>query len=315
MEQVVEVKSRKPFPFFTLAIIALSLGMYVYVKILFGGGKIPDEYYSYLGAPFAADVYLGEYWGIVTNNFLHIYWFHLLINVVLVFSFSAYIERRISFFRLFFLGLIVAAISSSAQLFITEDPGIGLDGVNYGLFGFILIRRFFDHRFRKFPIYLVSLLMIMLISFCYYVSTHHQWKFEFTAMISGFFAGIFVALLYFRPLFYPVFGIIAIYVGFATINLVYAPWSAMWNFAQGVKFHEKGDAKKAAEFYNKSLEIDPNYKLALENMKLLRIDELSDQAFIAHSNGDYFEARRLYKEIFALDKNNEWARNNYNKLP
>lgn len=315
MEQVAEAKPSRPFPLLTVTIIVLSIGIYSAVKFMFGGGKIPDEYYSYFGAPFAADIYLGEYWGIVTNNFLHIYWFHLLINIVLVFAFSSYIERRISFFRLFFLGLIVAAISSTAQLFLTDDPGIGLDGVNYGLFGFILVRRFFDERFRKFPIYLVTLLMLVLIGFCYYISRGQKWKFEFMAMIAGFVAGVFVAILYFKPFFYPVLILLIIYSGFATLHLVYAPWSAMWNFAQGVKFHQKGNAQKATEFYNNSLQIDSNYQLSIENLKLLKIDEISERAFIAHSNGDYMEARRLYKEILALDPKNQWALDNFNKLP
>lgn len=315
MKQNAEIKPNKPFPFFTMGIVSLSLGMYMVVKFMFGFDKIPDEYYSYFGAPYAADIYLGQYWGVVTNNFLHIYWIHLIINLVLVFAFSSFIERRITFFRLFFLGLVVAAFSSCAQLFISDDAGIGLDGVNYGLFGFIIVRRFFDDRFHDFPIRIVAVIMIVLLNFCYYLQLVHHWEFEFVAMAAGFITGAVVGLLHVKRLFVLMLGILLSATFFCVIHFVNAPWSSDWNFAQGVKYHELGDSRMATKYYEQCLRIDPDNKLAKENLQLLHIDELSERAFQAHSNGDYMEARRLYLEILAIDKNNAWAKDNFAKLP
>ncbi|MES2800489.1 MAG: rhomboid family intramembrane serine protease [Bacteroidota bacterium] len=315
MNEDIEVKQSKPFPLLTMVIVLLCIGVYATVKIKFGDGQVPNDFYPYLGAPFTSDIYLGQFWGIITNNFLHLYWFHLLINVVLVFSFSSFIERRISFFRLFFLGLSVAAFSSCAQLFLTNDPGIGLDGVNYGLFGFILVRRFFDARFKKFPIKRVSMLMIVLMTTCYYLTIIYHWKFEFVAMFSGFMIGVVVSFLYVKKMFSTMFMLLIGATIFCVINFVNAPWSSEWNFAQGIKYHESGDIEKAIDFYDKSLEINPNNKLAQENLRRIKIDKLCERAYEAHAKEDYVEARKLYLEVLKIDKDNVWANENFKKLP
>lgn len=303
------------FPWFTVSLVSLSIALYFGICFVSDFGEIDEDTYMLFGAPYAVDIYLGQFWGVITNSFVHVLWYQLLANLILVFTFGSFIERRIGFFRLFIFGLVASTITSCFQLSFSNDAGLGLSGVNYSLFGFLLVRHYIDERFKGGPIILVSSIMISLFFLCYYLNLYHDWNFGLASMISGFFWGILVAALPESKFRWATIPILAVTLIFCIVGLFYAPWSAEWTFAQGVKAHEKGKLKQAEYYYKQCLELDSDHALSKENLLIIRIDRLSQQAFSAHSKGEYSKARRIYLKILKLDRKNRWAKENLSQLP
>lgn len=303
------------FPWFTVSLISLCIALFFAIGFVSDFGEIDEDTYILFGAPYAVDIYLGQYWGVVSNSFVHVLWYQLLANLILLFAFGSFIERRIGFYRLFWFGLVASTITSCFQLSFSNDAGLGLSGVNYSLFGFLLVRHFIDDRFKGGPIIFVSAGMFGLFFLCAYLNYSHEWNFGLASMISGFFWGILVASLPKKRYRWITVPLLSLTLIFCTIGLFYAPWSAEWTFAQGVKAHEKSQIKKAENFYKKCLELDPSHTLAKENLLFIKIDRLSQEAYTAHSNGDYSKARKLYLKILKLDSKNRWAKENLSQLP
>ncbi len=304
-----------PFPWFTVSLVALCIALFFGISFVSDFGEIDEDTYMLFGAPYAVDIYLGQYWGVVTNSFIHVLWYQLLINLVVVFAFGSFIERRIGFFRLFMFGLIASTITSCFQLSFSNDAGLGLSGVNFSLYGFLLVRNSTDDRFKGGPILMVSSIMFGLFFLCYYLNIFHGWNFGLASMISGFFWGILVATLPLAKFRWATVPLLGITLTFCIVGLFYAPWSAEWTFSQGVRAHEKGNLKLAQDYYDKCLDLEPSHLLAKENKLMIRIDQLSQEAFAAHQKGHFSKARKLYLAILKLDNQNRWAKENLSQLP
>jgi len=54
--------------------------------------------------------------------------------------------------------------------------------------------------------------------------------------------------------------------------------------------------------------------LATENLRLIKINEWSDQAYKAHMDGEYSKAKMIYQKILKEDPDNSWAQSNLKKL-
>lgn len=303
------------FPWFTVSLVSLCLALYFGISFVSDFGEIEEDTYMQFGAPYAVDIYLGQFWGVITNSFVHVLWYQLLANLTLVFAFGAFIERRIGFFRLFMFGLVASTITSCFQLSFSNDAGLGLSGVNYSLFGFLMVRNYIDDRFKGGPLILVSAIMFGLFFFCYYLNIFHEWNFGLASMISGFFWGTLVAALPERKFRWATVPLLAVTLIFCVVGLFYAPWSAEWTFAQGVKAHEKGNLNQAENYYKETLKIDKDHTLSKDNLLFIRIDRLSQLAFLAHQKGEFSKARRLYLKILKLDNTNRWAKENLSQLP
>ena len=316
MENLLEKPNKKfKLPLFTASLIALCIGLYAAISFVSDFGVIDEKTYVLFGAPYAIDIYLGQYWGVVSNSFVHVLWYQLLFNLILVFAFGSYIERRIGFFRLFIFGLIASTITSCFELAFSNDAGLGLAGVNFSLFGFLLIRNKTDERFSNGPVVLASMIMVSLFSLCAYLNYYHEWNFGLYSMISGFGWGLLVGALPIKSWRWITAPILGTTLAFCAMSLVYAPWSADWTCANAVTLHEKGEIKEAEKLYNETLEMNPHHFIAQENLKIIEIDRISDKAYKAHLKANYSEARRLYLRILKIDSKNRWARENLNHLP
>jgi membrane associated rhomboid family serine protease len=299
------------FPKFTLSLVGLSIILYLGITLLNNFGPIDEKYYALFGAPYAIDIYRGQFWGVITNSFVHVLFFQLLFNILPIFFFASFIERRLGWFSIFLLGLISSAVTSCIQLAVSDDPGLGLAGVNYCLYSFIFVRSFYDNRFDFKAKYLLLLFMLVILVICQYLNWFEGWNFGIASMLGGIVWGIVCA--------FPVKPIIRIVQGFiltlSVLSLMYAPWSAEWYCAKGVSYHEAGNLELATSNYKKALEINKEHYLATENLKIVEIDRLSDLAYIAHYHRKYAAARRYYLKILRLDKKNKWAKENLKNLP
>jgi len=92
-----------------------------------------------LGDPLA-DIKRGQVWRLATPMFLHFGILHILFNMMWLWQFGVVLEMRFRSLRFLALVLGIAVLSNLAQGLWHGASFGGMSGVNYGLFGFLLLR-------------------------------------------------------------------------------------------------------------------------------------------------------------------------------
>ena len=310
-----ELQKSYRFPWLTTLLSLVCFAIFVVFQIYQKAETPLFKAYSELGAPYAIQIYHGQYWGVFSNSFIHISWSHLLLNLFGLWLFGALIERRLGLLRLFLLGLIGSIITSSLQLALTNDAGLGLSGVNLLLLGFILGKSLTHEEFRiKFRYYVLSLVVSGL-AFALYLNLYKGYLISLEAMTGGLIIGYILGLISNLKTKIPLIlcGLLLTIISFG--SLYYAPWSAEWNYSKAYTYHDNGDITAAKKYYNEAIRINPSHRISKENLRLITIDELSEKALKAHKEGDYILARVHYEKLLLIDPKNRWAKENIRKLP
>lgn len=306
------IKKDLSFPFFTLLLNVITLCMSLFFFFYASDYQNPNDLLRKLGAPDAYYIYSGEYWGILVNTFTHLNPIMLIFNLVGLWILGAFFERRTGWFGLFLIGSYASVITSVIQLNLSNDPGIGMSGVNFFFLGLLIV---YSKRFAEFQFnlrYVASATAIIGIGLIMYSNRYLNTNIGLEAVLGGFIFGIIYGLLRGRK-FKIAFGVSSIV--FSLFTLFYAPWSSIWNLQRGATAHQNNELKKATNYYETALSIDPDLVDAQYNLKLIQIDELSDEAFALHEKGEFRKAEALYKQILAIDPQNIWAKQQLRKLP
>lgn len=303
------------FPWLTSILSVISIAIFILFQIYQQDNTPLFKSYSELGAPYAIQIYHGQYWGVFTNSFFHLNYIHLAINLSGLWILGAYLERRLSIFKFFLLGLIASIITSCIQLALTNDAGIGLSGVNLFFLGFILGKSIKSKEFELRNRYLLLLITIIGLSVALYLNLYHNFLLSLEAMTSGLIIGFIFGLLSIFKSNLPIIIFGKSIISLSIITLFYSPWSAEWNYSKGYTAHEIGNNSEAKKYYTKAIEINPQHSVSKENLRLIEIDELSDKAFDAHENEKYLEAKKHYEDLLKIDPENNWAKENISKLP
>ena len=303
------------FPWFTSLLTLTSIALYIAMAWFSGSVKIEPYLFEKFGAPYAIQIYQGQYWGVIVNSLIHAFPEHLVLNIIGLWVFGAFLERRIGWLRLFVFGLITSTVTSIVQLTLSNDAGLGLSGVNYALFGLTLMLSFKNSYYRIKGIYIFATIMFGLLIFCWYKNINDHWFVGMEALYTGLFWGLLVGLVsrWNKPLIK--FSVLSIPFLILASTLFYAPWSTMWQTYMGIEEHNIGGFEKAKKYYAKAIALDPSNKIALENIKLIQVEKLSQKAYDAHQREDYINAYKYYLEILAIDPTNSWARTNIKELP
>ncbi|MBU3661295.1 MAG: rhomboid family intramembrane serine protease [Flavobacteriales bacterium] len=299
---------------FTFVLLFYCLCVFVALQFFKNGELVTNETLTYFGAPVAIDIYSFQFWGIITNSFVHYELGHFLLNAVSLLILGTYLERRIGTKNFFLFGLIASTISSAFQLAFSNDAGIGLSGVNYAIFGFIFAKTFLDARFKIVTKNIALIVMTLFIPFCEYMNRYGNWNVATIALFSGFLLGVMIA--FYDSVYSKMvkIGLVVLLV-LSVVSLLYTPWSPEWNCAKGISFHDKDEIEKAKIYYQKAIYFDETSLCGNDNLKIIKVDELSAKAFTAHNRGDYLKARFFYEEILKIDAENSWAINNLKRLP
>lgn len=301
-------------PIFTLLIILTCSTIYFLFQYFYNQKDIEIDY-SHFGAPYAVQIYQGQYWGVFSNSFLHTNLYHLVLNLIGLWILGSFIEKRIGLFNFILLGLFASTITSIAQLALSDDAGLGLTGVNFFFIAYIITKSFKNDFFAIRAKYIYLILALAGIGIAYYLNEYQSFNIGIEAMVAGLFYGTIVGLSTFatNKIIPIVFSVILLTT--SCITLFFTPWSAEWNYFKGYSAHEKGDYETAKFYYKEAIRINPKHHISLENLKYINIDEISDMALKAHKEENYLLARKLYERVLKLDPNNQWAKNNIAKLP
>lgn len=313
---MIEQPINKNFPWFTTWFTALLLVVYLVMASLSGKLQIEPSLFEKFGAPYAVKIYSGHVYGVVFNNLIHVNLFHLFTNIVGLWLFGAFLERRIGWFKVAMLGLICSVFGSMIQLALTDDPGIGISSALFGFYTLILIMSFKDERFKMKFIYWFGALLLVFLLLMIFNNELFGNQVAIEAKIGGILWGFFMGISQKEgSIKWQLLTLLLLPFSLVASTMLYAPWSSQWQCTQGIHHHEKQELKLAEEAYKKALSIDPTNKLAKENYKLIQVDQLSILAYGAHKAGDYTDARRYYMKILAIKKNNRWALDNLKELP
>lgn len=123
---------RKRRPYVTIALVLANIGAFILQD-----GDIT----GFAQDPFA--VWSGEYWRIATGTFLHGFFAHLFLNMMMLFVVGEILERFFGH-RVLMLTYTVCGLAGgfAFQAFSTGGVGLGASGAVYGLFGVFFSIRF-----------------------------------------------------------------------------------------------------------------------------------------------------------------------------
>lgn len=88
-----------------------------------------------------------KWWGMFSANLLHADFIHLAFNGVWLLRFGRALEHGLGRMRFLLFTVAAAWVSSAAELSWSGAPGIGLSGIVYAYFGYLVVNRRADHAY------------------------------------------------------------------------------------------------------------------------------------------------------------------------
>jgi len=308
-------EKKRSIPWFTIFIALICTGMYS-AFLYFKWNNIQDHVlYSNLGAPSSIEIYQGKFWGVFLNSFVHSQLPLFLLSITGIFILGNFIERKTGFLTLFILGFLASTLTSLIQLGLSGDAGIGMTGANFFFASYIYARSIKDESFRMNYRGLVMLIAAFILISSLITNYYFDTNFGIESMASGLILGSFIGFFVGARYKFASYSFVLITFGLLSTSLFYSPWSVKWNLSQAYAAHEINDYQKAKYYYHEVKNITKQDGIADHNLLLIEIDELSEEAFETHKKGNYIKAHSIYNKILNLDHNNQWAKDQINKLP
>jgi membrane associated rhomboid family serine protease len=292
--------------FFSLACIVLFIGINVEGK--------PDSWMPYRkwGAPQALDILNGDVWGMVTSSFLHVEIWHIGMNLYWFILFGKKIEFESS--RTFSLVLVLTSawISSCSQMAFSDSTGIGLSGIVYAQFGFLLLKGRTSEQYKYLDSRTINLFMFWLV-LCVFLTRSGLWMVGNAAHIGGLLWGLALAFIG-RFMKGIQWGLGLLYVSVMTSLIFWSPFSTLYLEKRAYELHLAMQIDEAVKVYRQILDRNPESEFAKLNLKQLELHKLMKKAYDLHAAQRYFEARVAYEKILKIDKDNAWAKENLQML-
>jgi len=202
----------------------------------------------------AEDIWKGSYWTLVTSVFVHERLFHILFNVYWLWVFGSVFERAIGSAKFFVFVILAGFVTSSYQLAVSGNAGIGFSGVNYAFFGFMWVTRYYFSSFRGVLTESVIKLMFIWLFACLLISFFGILPIGNASHFSGFLYGSAIGALYIRHqkrhLILPSF---AMMLMLSVVTLFWCPWSLRWSAMKAYDAHTQGHHEEALIHYDRMI--------------------------------------------------------------
>ena len=145
---MVLIKTIKTYPV-TCAVMALLA--LIYLLMTLAGGSQEEGVLMAFGANYAPAVRNGEYWRLLTCNFLHMGFGHLFLNSVAILSLGGLAESLFRKVKTVMLFLLCGVFSALASFWFSPEESIsaGASGVVFGLAGAIILYVWKNPRLRS----------------------------------------------------------------------------------------------------------------------------------------------------------------------
>lgn len=198
------------------------------------------------------DIWNGGYWSLVTSAFVHFNFFHILFNLYWLWLLGGTMEKAIGSAKFFGFVVVAAFVSSSFQLALSGNAGVGFSGVNYAFFGFMWISRFYFASFRGVLSDGVIKMMFIWLFLCIALDKMNILPVanvaHFTGFIFGCGVGAIFILHYKRDIVIPAF---TVFLVLSVVTLFWAPWSMQWSGMKALEAHEAGRYEEALRHYDR----------------------------------------------------------------
>jgi len=208
-----------------------------------------EEYIAWLWAT-NVEIWRGmKLWTLFTSLFAHGDLMHLLFNCYWCWHLGRPIESQIP--RLHFLLLVVGTtlLGSLSELAISGDTGIGMSGMVYGLFGFMLVTRDQHPAFRRAIDPRTIRLLTGWLVLCFVVDAMNVMRVANFAHVGGFLSGLLAGLASkdgpWKKRAVALLGVMAVA---GLVSFRWAPWQDDWHFARAAAAVEAGDNDAALPY-------------------------------------------------------------------
>lgn len=214
----------------------------------------PEEISLWL---YATDVELWrgmKLWGLFTPVFLHADVLHLAMNCYWLWHLGRVLEREVTRARYAALILVTTVFGSLAEFAVMGQIGIGMSGMVYGLFGYMLVGRDQHPAFRERINASTMKLFFGWLVLCFVLTHLHIVPVANFAHLGGLAAGVLCGFAADGRRFGKVAlaGFCLMFAGSA-VPLFWAPWHDNWHFVRAVRAVEKNDLPNALvslEYYH-----------------------------------------------------------------
>ena len=184
--------------------------------------------------------------GLLTSAFPHGDFLHIAFNLSWIWMFGRVLEENVS--KGFWLLLFVtcAVFASATELAWSDQLGIGLSGVVYGLFGFIWFTR---HRYPAFHAVInqqTALWLTGWLVFCIVMTKTGTMNVANGAHFGGLVAGSVIGLCA-RKSRWSATAVCVVFLGLSIGSVAYAPWSPSYHALAAVEAFRRGDYDAARE--------------------------------------------------------------------
>lgn len=298
-------------PHITILVVFISITLFIGINL--DGNLETKEVYERWGAPSAMSIFDGSYWGLLTSSFLHTAIWHIGFNLYWIWIFGKKIEYESSKSTYIFLIASGSLVSSFAQLGFGNAIGIGLSGVGYAFFGYLLVKSKTSEEFRGFLDKRTIQLFLVWLVVCVVLTELDILLIGNAAHIAGLIWGMSIA--YVSKFHWSIGGIIGTTVFmFIALSVFWNPFSTTWLSYQAYHLHEKQQLEEAITKYEEILNRDADNEFALVNLSNLETAKIYEQAYELHKQQRVDEAIVKYKEVLERDPDNKYARINLDQL-
>jgi membrane associated rhomboid family serine protease len=260
--------ARGLFPFVTIALMVLSAastGLWL---------AFPNEVNAWL---YATDVELWQgtkLWSLLTASFLHVDFLHLAFNCYWLWRFGPVIEQKVTRVRYVTWIVLTTLFVSLAEFAVSGQTGVGMSGMVYGLFGYMLVQRDQHPAFRRVMTASTIMLLLGWLILCFALTHWHIMSVANVAHLGGLIAGLLSGIAAGGRRFgkAAVAALCVTLLGSA-VPLIWAPWHDNWHFVRAMRALEKNDqanALIALEYYH---ERHPENVWAAQTAASIRIQQ------------------------------------------
>jgi GlpG protein len=207
---------------------------------------------------------------LVSSVFVHLAPWHVAFNVYWLWVLGTGVERVLGALPFAGLVLVSAFVSSSVQLGVSGDTGLGASGVVYALFGLMWASRKRVPAFaqllgeRTAPLFWIWLIGCILATHAGIVHIGNG------AHVAGLVLGLLAAYWLIPGTTRRTLAIVGtgVFVVLSLLPLLWSPWSSTWVGHQAYKAHLARDLDAAIAGYRRSIALGGDRRWALENLVL-----------------------------------------------
>lgn len=201
------------------------------------------------GRLFASGIELWEgskWWCLLTSAFLHVDLMHLVFNCYWARRFGVVLERDLPTRGYWGLIVMTAWFGSVAELAVTGGTGVGMSGMIYGFFGYLLVQRVWKPVFARVVEPRTIMLLLGWLVLCFVMTsagTMHVANFaHLGGLVAGLLAGAAVGEWKGKRLAAAAAALLLL----ASIGtLLWAPWQDDWRLARAMRALKNGDPAAA----------------------------------------------------------------------